>query len=165
VQSESVLVEIVDDAGRPAPPGEMGWVVLTPIVNFAMPLLRYRIGDLAEAGAPCPCGRGLPVLSRVPGRRRGQVLLPDGRRAFPDVGALWAAIDDVDQIQVVQQGPLDVEVRYVREDPVAPVEEPAIVARVQEALGHPFPLTLRRLPALRRQPNGKYETFTCLCPR
>jgi phenylacetate-CoA ligase len=165
VQSESVLVEVLDDAGRPVAPGELGWVVVTPLVNFAMPLLRYRIGDLAEAGARCPCGRGLPVLARVPGRARGQVLRPDGTHAFPDQGAIWDAIEDVDQIQVVQTGPLDVEVRYCRAHPVGPAEERAIVARVQEALGHPFPLTLRRLPVLRRQPNGKYETFTGLCPR
>jgi phenylacetate-CoA ligase len=165
VQSESVLVEILDDEGRPVPPGEMGWVVVTPLVNFAMPLLRYRIGDLAEVGPPCPCGRGLPVLARVPGRRRGQVLRPDGTRAFPDTGALWDAIEDVDQIQVVQTGPLAVEVRYSGGRAVAPGEEPAIVARVQAALGYAFPITLRRLPVLRRQANGKYETFTCLCPR
>jgi phenylacetate-CoA ligase len=165
VQSESVFVEVLDDGGRPVAPGEMGWVVVTPLLNFAMPLLRYRIGDLAEAGPPCPCGRGLPVLARVPGRRRGQVVRPDGARAFPDVGALWSAIEDVDQIQVVQTGPLDVEVRYSRARAVTPFEEPAIVARVQAALGHPFPITIRRLPVLRRQANGKYETFTCLCPR
>lgn len=65
VQSEAVLLEVIDAAGNPCAPGETGRVVLTPLHNFAMPLIRYEIGDHAEVGAPCPCGRGLPVLKRI----------------------------------------------------------------------------------------------------
>jgi phenylacetate-CoA ligase len=68
VQSENVLLEIVDDAGRPCRPGEAGRVLVTSLHNFATPLIRYDLGDLAEAGAPCACGRGLPVIARVLGR-------------------------------------------------------------------------------------------------
>lgn len=71
VQSEAVLVEVLDEEGSPCTPGQIGRVVLTALHSFAMPLLRYAIGDHAEVGAPCPCGRGLPVLSkRIVGRRR-----------------------------------------------------------------------------------------------
>jgi phenylacetate-CoA ligase len=65
VQCEQALVEVLDDQGRPCRPGEAGRVVATPFNNFAMPLLRYEVGDTAEVGAPCPCGRGLPVLTRI----------------------------------------------------------------------------------------------------
>jgi phenylacetate-coenzyme A ligase PaaK-like adenylate-forming protein len=70
VQSESVLLEIVDDAGRACAPGRAGRVVVTSLHNFATPLIRYELGDLAEFGAPCACGRSLPVISRVLGRSR-----------------------------------------------------------------------------------------------
>jgi phenylacetate-CoA ligase len=159
VQSESVLVEILDEEGQPARPGQIGTVVLTALHDFAMPLIRYAIGDYAEVGEPCPCGRGLPVLKRIWGRRRNQVTLPDGRRAWPDVGALWAAMPDAEQIQVLQRGPDHVEVRFAGGDPLSPAEEQAIGARIQEALGHPFRLTFTGPQAIPRQPNGKYETF------
>jgi phenylacetate-CoA ligase len=68
VQSESVLVEVLDTKDRPCAPGTVGRVVVTTLQNFAMPLVRYDIGDLAEVGDPCPCGRGLPVLKRIAGR-------------------------------------------------------------------------------------------------
>lgn len=68
VQSESVLLEIVDEAGRACPPGKPGRVLVTSLHNFATPLIRYELGDIAEFGAPCACGRGLPVISRVLGR-------------------------------------------------------------------------------------------------
>ncbi len=70
VQSETVMLEVVDPDGRACAPGEVGLVVVTPLHNFAMPLVRYVQGDYAEAGGRCDCGRGLPVLSRILGRVR-----------------------------------------------------------------------------------------------
>jgi phenylacetate-CoA ligase len=68
VQAETAIVEILDEAGRACAPGQTGRVVVTDLVNFGMPLIRYAPGDYAEAGAPCDCGRGLPVLTRIAGR-------------------------------------------------------------------------------------------------
>ncbi|NNM01814.1 MAG: phenylacetate--CoA ligase family protein, partial [Gammaproteobacteria bacterium] len=65
VNAESAFVEVLHDDGRRCQPGETGRVFVTPLHNFAMPLLRYDIGDRAEVGGPCPCGRGLPVIKRV----------------------------------------------------------------------------------------------------
>jgi phenylacetate-CoA ligase len=68
VQAENVLVEVLNEKGKPCAPGETGRVVVTDLHNFAMPVIRYDIGDYAEVGEPCPCGRGLPVLRRLVGR-------------------------------------------------------------------------------------------------
>lgn len=159
VQSESVLVEILDEQGCPCAPGEIGRVVLTSLHNFAMPLLRYAIGDYAEVGEPCPCGRGLPVLKRILGRSRNRVTLPDGRWTWPDIGAIWAAIPDVEQVQLVQLGPDHVEVRFARQQPLSAAEEREVTGVIHQALGHPFRLTFAGLDAIPRQLNGKYETF------
>lgn len=70
VQSEQALVEVLDGQGKPCGIGEIGRVVATPLNNFAMPLIRYDLGDYAKMGAPCSCGRGLPVLTRILGRDR-----------------------------------------------------------------------------------------------
>jgi phenylacetate-CoA ligase len=68
VMSELVLIEVLDGEGHPCRPGGTGRVVATSLHNYGMPLLRYDLGDCARVGAPCPCGRGLPVLDRVVGR-------------------------------------------------------------------------------------------------
>jgi phenylacetate-CoA ligase len=70
IQCEQALLEVLDAQGRPCGPGETGRVVATLLNNFAMPLIRYDVGDDAEVGAPCPCGRGLPVLTRIVDRAR-----------------------------------------------------------------------------------------------
>jgi phenylacetate-CoA ligase len=159
VSSETVLVEILDEEEGPCAPGQVGRVVLTPLHNFGMPLIRYAIGDYAEVGEPCPCGRGLPVLQRILGRQRNRVVLPDGRRIFPDISALWATIPDVEQIQLIQRSQDHVEVRYAREQPLSPAEEHAGGERIHQALGYPFRLSFTRQDTIARQPNGKYETF------
>lgn len=79
VMAEGLYVEIETPRG-PAAPGEMGAILVTDLLNHAMPLIRYRIGDLgAWAGGMCPCGRGLPRLERVAGRVTDFLVGCDGR--------------------------------------------------------------------------------------
>jgi phenylacetate-CoA ligase len=76
---EGLYVEIETTAG-PARPGETGSILVTDLLNRAMPLIRYRIGDLgAWADGPCPCGRGLPRLEKVAGRVTDFLVGDDGR--------------------------------------------------------------------------------------
>lgn len=79
VMAEGLYLEIVKD-GRPARTGELGSILVTDLLNYAMPMIRYRIGDLGswERGM-CACGRGLPRLHNVAGRMTDFVVGADGR--------------------------------------------------------------------------------------
>ncbi|MCP3970332.1 MAG: phenylacetate--CoA ligase family protein, partial [Rhodobacteraceae bacterium] len=59
VQAEGYYLEVLHRDGRHCTAGETGQVVVTALHNLAMPLIRYAIGDYAEVGEDCPCGRGL----------------------------------------------------------------------------------------------------------
>jgi len=162
-QSERLLVEVLDDAGQQCKPGEIGRVVITDLHNFATPLIRYEISDYAEVGPVCPCGRGLPTLSSIMGRRRNMVTLPDGSKHWPLVGAYhYREIADIRQYQAIQHSLQDIEIRLV----VAPLtreQETAISALVRQALGYPFRLRFsyfeQELPGTR---GGKFEEFISL---
>ena len=79
VHREHCLVEILDQNGRPCAPGETGLVVITGFKNFAMPLIRYNTGDLAEAAdGHCPCNRTLPSFGEIIGRYGRIAHLPPG---------------------------------------------------------------------------------------
>ncbi|MBC8036080.1 MAG: phenylacetate--CoA ligase family protein, partial [Rhizobiales bacterium] len=65
VQSELCRVEILDRNGKPARPGEWGRSVVTPLYNFAMPLIRYDTGDLVRAAVTCPCERNHTAIERA----------------------------------------------------------------------------------------------------
>jgi phenylacetate-CoA ligase len=79
VNAECLYVEIETPVG-PAEPGEVGAILITDLLNTAMPLIRYRIGDLGSlAEGDCPCGRGLPRLAALHGRSTDFLVGTDGR--------------------------------------------------------------------------------------
>jgi phenylacetate-coenzyme A ligase PaaK-like adenylate-forming protein len=79
LSAEHIVVELVDAAGQPVPPGEVGEIVVTHLATADFPLIRYRTGDMAaRASSPCSCGRGLPVLEKVLGRSTDFIRTPAG---------------------------------------------------------------------------------------
>jgi phenylacetate-CoA ligase len=80
VHAENVILEVLDDTNQPCKPGQTGRVVLTVLHNFRTPFIRYDIGDQVTLGhMRCPCGRGLPSLVRVLGKRRPMFRLAGNR--------------------------------------------------------------------------------------
>jgi phenylacetate-CoA ligase len=80
IHAENVLVEVLNERDQPCRPGETGRVIMTALCNFLTPFIRYEILDLATVGPErCPCGRGLPLLTRIEGKMRPMLRLPDGR--------------------------------------------------------------------------------------
>jgi phenylacetate-CoA ligase len=163
IQSESLIVEVLDDVGVPCEPGEIGQVVVSTLHNFAMPLLRYASGDYAEIGEPCPCGRGLPVLTRIAGRQRNMILRPDGVRQWPVFPmSAWFDIAPVLQIQLVQDAIDHVEARLVMKREFSGDEAERLIAALQGCLDYPFRITLRRVDSIPRGAGQKYEDFVSL---
>ena len=160
VQSENLLVEILNENGRPCRAGETGRVVLTTLHNFAMPLVRYDIGDYAEPGAPCACGRGLPVLRRVVGRERNMALTPDGRKFHASFAAgKWMHVAPIRQMQLVQKTLAAIEVRVVAPRPLTRAEEEMLSATLLQSLGYPYEMTVVRVENIPRSAAGKFEDF------
>jgi phenylacetate-CoA ligase len=166
VQSENVLLEVVDVDGRPCRPGEVGRVLITSLNNFAMPLIRYELGDYAEVGEPCPCGRGLPTLKRVMGRYRNVVRLPDGTRRWAlmgfEPGMGLREIAPVEMMQMVQTAREDIEVRLVMSRHLSAGERQALTTFIHGNLGYPFRLNFKYVESIRNPANGKIEYFISL---
>jgi phenylacetate-CoA ligase len=163
VQAENLLVEVLDAQGRPCAPGTTGEVVLTTLHNFAMPLVRYAIGDYAEVGGPCPCGRGLPVLRRIHGRARNLVRLPDGSRHWPSFPAEdWLAVAPVRQFRLRQTALERIEVDVVVDGGLDAARAAALHAMLRRRLGYPFEVVLNACADIPRAVGGKFEDFMCL---
>ena len=160
VQAENVLLEILDQAGRPCAPGETGRVVVTTLHNYAMPLIRYDMGDFAVAGEPCPCGRGLPVITRILGRVRNMLTLPSGGRVWPYFGGdSFAKIAPVRQYQVVQKSLTGLELRVVAQRPLTSAEEDALRKHIAKQVGEDFTITFSYHEEIARSKGGKFEDF------
>ena len=82
--SDIALVEIIDpDTGLPVPDGERGEMVVTILQKEALPIIRYRTGDITSINhAPCACGRTHPRIARIAGRV-DDMLIIRGINVFP----------------------------------------------------------------------------------
>lgn len=162
VQSENVMVEVLRQDGAPCAEGETGQVVLTSLHAFAMPLVRYEIGDYAEVGPPCPCGRGLPVLSRVLGRARNMIRLPSGDRVWPRFGSNeLGKLFPIKQFRLVQKTLRALVLELVADRPLTADEERRLSEYVLGIVRHPFELSLRYTDTIPRSPTGKFEDVIC----
>ena len=135
--ASTVHVEIVGDDNRPVGPGEEGRVLVTDLYNFAMPLIRYDIGDRAIAGAPCDCGITLPVIAEILGRERSFIILPDGSRRIARLtGEYWREIAPVLEYRVVQYPDTSLDAFVRAERPLTAGERSAMEDMLRRVL-HP----------------------------
>jgi phenylacetate-CoA ligase len=168
ISAESSFVEVLRPDGSRCAPGEVGRVVVTPLYNYAMPLIRYDIGDFAEVGAVRPrCSRRLPTLRRILGRYRNMFRFRDGTTKWPFVDNIkLLEFIPAKQWQLVQIDWDRIEIRYVPQS--AAVQEQfdseALTTRVRNVLGQPVDVVLRRVENIARSANGKYEDCISLLP-
>ena len=163
VMAETAIVEIINEQGDPCAPGEVGRLVVTDLHNHASPLIRYDIGDWAEAGERCSCGRGLPTIRRFVGREHSILTRPDGSRIWPIFyGIRMNEIAPVRQYQFRHKTLTSMEFRCFTEEPLTSEQRIGLIALVQEALGYPYELDLieYRQP-LPTTPRGKFQEFIC----
>ena len=112
VWGDMFLTEVIDPkTGEHVPDGERGELVFTTLHKFALPLIRYRIGDLSiMTNEPCECGRTHPRIMRILGRT-DDMLIIRGINVFPSqVESVLMNIPEVGdhwEIVVDRKGPLD----------------------------------------------------------
>lgn len=158
--AENVIVEIVRPDGSPAAAGEVGEVLVTTLCNHAMPIVRYRLGDLAAlSDEVCPCGRGLPVIQSLVGRADDLLVTGDGRYVTPDdIGShlMTAVAASVVEFQVEQHADLHVDVRVVQRDEPSPeIYRERIAAMLDERLRMPGATRVERVDEIPLSTAGK----------
>jgi phenylacetate-CoA ligase len=162
-------LRIVDTDGATQPPGQPGEVVISNLDNRATVLLNYRLGDWAALdAAPCPCGRRLPVLGALEGRRSEMVDTADGRRlsALVVEGMFAAPLRETLQAQVVQHAPGEL-CWSVVPAPGADRGElrAAFTATAASRLGDDTRVTVEFVDAIPSTPAGKFRrTVTAATP-
>lgn len=136
VSAESAVIEIIRD-GRPAADGELGEVVVTGLESLAMPLVRYRTGDIVRAAAiRCSCGLGLPVMPPVLGRAADFLEAASGEWVEPArvVETLGDVLDN-GAFQVSQDDCGALEVRVAARSDVAGAVTDSVIHRLRRLLG------------------------------
>ena len=142
IDADSLIMQGVDAGDDEVAAGESGEIVCTSLFNFAMPLIRYRVGDVGVfSGEDCPCGRTLPLLKRIEGRCDSLLVLPDGRVLSPR--AITVAMGSfrlnkyIEQFRIVQETKDSIEITLKLEGSSMDkgVMEKEIVAHFKSMLG------------------------------
>lgn len=158
---DTVLVEVIGPDGVPVAPGETGEVVVTALHSFTMPLIRFRIGDVAVQGsAQCECGAPFATIQSVQGRMLDMFPLPDGRVIHPYYLSESLIMDDpewIENFQLTQERVDHITMRIVpRADPT---EER--IARLRgcgaELLGSDVEFELLIVAAIPSEVSGKFR--------
>lgn len=153
---EAAWVEYARLGSQPEAPYEL---LLTDLLNYGMPIIRYRINDCVAAppdpAAPCACGRGFPKLPPLLGRVSDVFQLPDGT-LVPGVSLTGrVVIPNIVQMQVIQEGVGQFRLRYVPGPAFAPENLAALRRRLQDFLPGDLHWEIESVQAIEREASGK----------
>jgi len=169
VSDPTVILEVLDERGRPVREGEEGEVVGTNLHAFAMPFIRYRLDDVAVRGpARCPCGAPWSTLERILGRVPERFRLRDGRTVHPYnlqeafmPGAPW-----LQGFQIIQER-LDrvrLRLRPLRGRAASAADLEKAAAGVRLLLGDDVDVVTELVDELPRGGRGKSLHYVCRVP-
>jgi phenylacetate-CoA ligase len=153
-------VEILDEDGQPVPAGMEGNIVVTNLNNYAMPLIRYAIGDrgIMAQGGTCACGRSGQILQQVSGRNVDVFLLRDGTHV--DGACFFHMLrsrDWVRKFQIVQADYARVVFRVAPQGDPRPEELEEITCETRLVMGAECRVDFEFVDDIAPSPSGKYR--------
>lgn len=157
--SESVLLEVLDEAGEPVAPGAMGEAVMTGLCSEAQPFIRYRTGDMVRMSPePDRAGRGLHVIAEVVGRSTDFLVRADGTIMHALAGIyVLRATEGVAEFKLIQHDLRDLEVLVVAGSRWTPDGADAIDAGLRHRLGEDVRVTVRVVEQIAPEASGKHR--------
>ncbi len=148
---ELIYSEIIDEAGRPVPDGSPGELVATPLGVEAMPLLRYRTGDITfKISEPCSCGRSSSRLGPILARR-SQMIKHKGTTLYPLT--LTSVLDELDCVEdyvVIIEGDESLSDGVTIHAITPPQMVPSVVNHLQAAARVSFPVLVTNAATIAR---------------
>ena len=162
VCDDALIVEVLGPDGREVAEGEEGDVVVTSLFSYAMPFIRYRVGDTAVRGpSRCACGAGFSTLLAVRGRTIDCFDLGDARVLHPweILNAIRPHMQWIRQFQMVQRDRRRIELRVVANGVPAAADIDRVVAAARSALAAEVKFDLLHVATIEPDPSGKVRPF------
>jgi len=151
------IIEILDETGNPVPKGETGEMVCTGLLNYAMPFIRYRTGDMGsftETDEQCPCGRKLPHLKTLEGRKMSFISLPhNGTVSSASLSTAFHA-DHILESQLIQDSADSVKLKLVVTDGFKDTDREHLLAELLKRIS-PLSIQCEYVDAIPRERGGK----------
>lgn len=157
-QDASVLEVIHDHQDDLMVDGGTGRMIGTGLLNLAMPLIRYEIGDrgsLSDANNICACGRQMRMLSSLEGRMDDVIVTSDGRR-IGRLDPIFKADLPIREAQIIQEELSQLRIRYVPADGFNASSAEKLITLLQHRVGE-MHIILEEVESIPRTANGKFR--------
>lgn len=162
IMSPHVVLEIVDDQGNTVPDGTMGHVLVSCLTNKAMPLLRYRLGDLGimlpKASYPMQRRFNYPLLQKLVGRETDVIKTPHGNTLIVhSFTGIFEYVDAIKQFKIIQQSEKLIEVQYITDnnEPLSDSVMESLVRQLDDLTDGTMQFEFRLVDAIAPSPSGK----------
>jgi phenylacetate-CoA ligase len=159
ITADRLIVEIIGDNGCPLGPGELGEIVVTHLDTPEMPFIRYRTGDSgALSSQPCSCGRALPLLDRIEGRKSDFIVTPDGR-VMHGLSLIYVLrnIAGVEQFRITQKALDEFQLELVTGSGFNRESESLIRNEFEQRMRAPVTVRINYSSAMPVSSNGKFR--------
>ena len=164
---EHLFIEFIKEDGTDAMPGEEGQIVVTDLMNKAMPFIRYRVEDVGvPSETTCSCGRGLPLMERVTGRVADFLVRQDGSRVagISIIENTLTRIPGIDQMQIIQEDLHSIVLNIVPGPEFSAQNEVELRNYFNGLFTDSVRVEVRRVKEIRAEPSGKYRFSICKVP-
>lgn len=160
VDMENNVVELVDPAGSSVVPDVDGAVVVTNLISKAMPLIRYKIGDVASMSPrQCSCGRTLPLMNNLSGRVADFLVRRDGSivAGVSLVERTLTKFAGIAQMQIVQEDIDTIVLRVVKDEGYTEDTERSLIAELKESVGTHNTIRIESVQSIPQERSGKFR--------
>lgn len=150
------IVEFIKD-GKPVVKGEAGEMICTGLINLAMPLIRYRIGDMAAlSDSICSCGRKLPVLEKLIGRTEDIIVTPDGK-FIARFDPVFKELDNIIESQIIQESVDSLLVKVVSSEYYNESDTKTLLYELKRRVGDEMHIKIEFVNNIPRESSGKFR--------
>lgn len=162
ISVDHVVLEIINEKGEKAKPGEVGELVVTDLDNYAFPIIRYKIGDigiLKESEYKCKCGVNLPMLEKIEGRTMDVIVGSNGNRVS---GNFWTLLfrhefHGIEKFQVIQEVENLINLFFEINSSYNSSEENRIKKEIRLVLGENFEVCINIVDKISQTATGKHR--------
>jgi phenylacetate-CoA ligase len=169
ILSPHVHLELIDANGNEVAPGEQGFVVVTRLDAYTMPLIRYYLGDIAvrkKTEEVCPCGRKLPMLEKIIGRDTDIVVTASGKKLIVHFfTGIFEHVPEIRQFRVIQHSIENIEIEIIpsKEFSFDVVEK--VKSRIYELATETFPIKFTVVEKIPPTASGKPQIIMSKLPK
>ena len=160
IDTDNIIMEFIKD-GEPVTEGERGKIIITTLHNYAMPLIRYEVGDIGTlTDEICPCGRKLPLIKIIDGRIEDIIVLPD-RQLIPPYRLMYRMslfYPSISKYQIIQENENLVVIKIVECSGFTSKMREAIENNYRKILGGDVEIRLVSVDTLPQEKSGKFRT-------